>query len=389
MKVAVVGGGLQGIEATYLAHECGWEVLLIDKNSLAPATGLCDEFFLLDVTLEEEKLLKVFEKADLVIPALENDKALKIIKNIKSKVSAPIAFDFEAYEISSSKQKSNTLFESLGVPMPKLWPNCNIPVIIKPVNASGSQGVEKITTVEKLAAFTTQKNFSANNWVIQDFVEGPSYSLEIFGCLGQYFVIQVTDLEMDSNYDCKRIIAPTILNESKQKDFEEIAFKIAQEINLTGIMDVEVIHHQGEFRVLEIDARIPSQTPTAVLKSTGINMLELLAQIYLDNEKPDICLQISGRGVIYEHIKISENIMQVAGEHILTTSGPIYFCSNFFGADEAITNFQHQKSEWVATLIIVAENLNKVWQKREQVIQNIKTYCGITAYQDLLPEGEE
>jgi heterodisulfide reductase subunit A-like polyferredoxin len=37
MLVAVVGGNLQGVEATYLARKAGWEVILIDKNSNAPA----------------------------------------------------------------------------------------------------------------------------------------------------------------------------------------------------------------------------------------------------------------------------------------------------------------------------------------------------------------
>jgi len=40
MIVAVVGGKLQGIEATYLAHKAGWDVLLIDTNPAVPASGL-------------------------------------------------------------------------------------------------------------------------------------------------------------------------------------------------------------------------------------------------------------------------------------------------------------------------------------------------------------
>jgi len=50
MLVAVVGGNLQGVEATYLARKAGWEVILIDKNSNAPASGMCNYFVKGDVT---------------------------------------------------------------------------------------------------------------------------------------------------------------------------------------------------------------------------------------------------------------------------------------------------------------------------------------------------
>ena len=61
MLVAVVGGNLQGVEATYLAKKAGWEVVLIDRRSIVPASGLCDRFIRLDVTGGENlsKTLKI------------------------------------------------------------------------------------------------------------------------------------------------------------------------------------------------------------------------------------------------------------------------------------------------------------------------------------------
>ena len=48
--VAVAGGKLQGVEAAYLAHKAGWEVLLLDREDHVPASGLCDRFIQVDVT---------------------------------------------------------------------------------------------------------------------------------------------------------------------------------------------------------------------------------------------------------------------------------------------------------------------------------------------------
>ena len=52
MLIAVIGGKLQGVEAVYLAQKAGWEILVIDKNPDAPATGLCDKFLKFEFSLE-------------------------------------------------------------------------------------------------------------------------------------------------------------------------------------------------------------------------------------------------------------------------------------------------------------------------------------------------
>ena len=43
MRLAVVGGKLQGTEAAYLAGEAGYEVVLIDRRAERPAAGLAAE----------------------------------------------------------------------------------------------------------------------------------------------------------------------------------------------------------------------------------------------------------------------------------------------------------------------------------------------------------
>jgi len=42
MRVAIIGGRLQGLEAVYLAKKAGWQTLLVDKEAAVPAAGLCD-----------------------------------------------------------------------------------------------------------------------------------------------------------------------------------------------------------------------------------------------------------------------------------------------------------------------------------------------------------
>jgi pyrrolysine biosynthesis protein PylC len=224
-----------------------------------------------------------------------------------------------------------------------------------------------------------------DGWIAQEFLEGPSFSLEVLGSPEGHQTLQVTDLEMDASYDCKRVLAPTALGESEIKQFEEMTLTISKALNLRGIMDVEIILHDGQLKLLEIDARLPSQTPTVVYLSTGINMLELLGGLYSRHSKPKLLSPSSPRGVVYEHLKASPGKLEVSGEHIMANAGPLQLYENFFGADEAITNYEPHRAEWVATLIVTAESRKKAWKKRCGVIEQIRASCSLSAYLDPSP----
>jgi pyrrolysine biosynthesis protein PylC len=401
MLIAVVGGKLQGVEATYLAHKAGWQVQLIDINPAVPASGLCDFFVPMDIT-DEGWLDPVLKDVDMIIPALENREVLDTLFRGCCAAGIPLAFDVDAYAVSSSKPESNRLFKRVGIPMPAPWPECGFPVVAKPGSGSGSEEVRIFHNQQQL-----EERFSHSlppgGWVLQEYMEGPCYSLEVVGVPGDYMPLQVTDLAMDAGYDCKRVSAPTQLSSQQVEQFKKIAVTIAEAIQLKGLMDVEVILHNGQLKILEIDARLPSQTPTVVYKSTGCNILQLLAQYSFNNKK--FCGGPGGsfskappgrrrhhlltgiRGVVYEHIKVSSDTIEVCGEHIMAHAGPLHLLTDFFGADEAITNYAPNRTDWVATLIITGAHREEVWEKRNRIIEGIKAHFQLDKYLDPYPEG--
>jgi pyrrolysine biosynthesis protein PylC len=380
--VAVVGGNLQGVEAAYLAKKAGWEVTVIDRNAVVPAAGLGDRFSRVNITTAKD-LERALKGVDLVIPALENDDALACMERWSKKSEIPFAFDALTYSISSSKLKSDQLFARMDVPTPLPWPECGFPVLAKPSMGSGSQKVGVFHNSEDLHAHQDE---SAEEWVLQEFVPGPSYSIEVIGRPGYYLPLQVTDLQMDANYDCKRVLAPTDLTPSLISEFKKISRLIAEKMTLKGLMDVEVILHDSTLKVLEIDARLPSQTPTAVFWSTGINIIEMLADLFLT--KSNLNRGDSPIGVVYEHIKVTANGLEVSGEHIMSATDALHIRENFFGADEAITNYTPRRQEWVATLIISEKTRETAWEKRCRVISDIRQHFNLDAYQDLNPKQD-
>ncbi len=362
----MIGGNLQGVEATYLAHKAGWEVMVIDKKPAPPASGMCDRFLQLDVTGEKE-LGRALDGVDLVMPALENDEALACLCRVTRDLGVPFAFDPAAYRISSSKSESNRLFSRIGIPTPRPWPECGFPAAVKPVSASGSKGVVIVHSPEEMRAMDAP----LESMVLQEFVPGPSYSIEVVGSDGRYTPLQVTDLEMDEVYDCKRVTAPTTLPADLVREFERIAVDIARALDLSGLMDVEVILNDGELKTLEIDARLPSQTPTAVYWSTGLNMVQLLGELFLHPGKP-IHMGPDQRGVVYEHIRASPDSLEDGGERIMSGADPLHVHPDFFGADEAITNYAAGRDRWEATMIYTGPDIQEARARREAFGSELK-----------------
>ena len=377
MLVAIVGGNLQGVEAAYLAKKAGWEVLLIDKNPQAAASLMCDRFLPLTIRAKRD-LDKAFKQVELIIPAIENNSVFGILKEWSLETGIPLAFDMEAYAISSSKKRSNQMFKDININAPKSWPQCDFPIVVRPDGQSGSRGVKIIHNEKELAANFSIKN-ALNQMVAQEYLEGPSYSIEIIGTPSNYTPLQVTELHMDSDYDCKRVLAPCGLDPVLVNEFEQMAIRIAEHIQLKGLMDVEVILHDGQLKVLEIDARLPSQTPTAVFQSTSINMVKLLEELFLTG-KMNINNTNQPQTAIYEHIKVTNDQIDVLGEHIMSGIGPLKLFQGLFGADEVITNYHPDLNEWVATLILKGKNIEEVIDKKRQIYENIRDKAEQIAY---------
>jgi pyrrolysine biosynthesis protein PylC len=383
MTLAVVGGKLQGIEALYLGHKAGYETVLVDKDRANPARKMCDTYIAMDVCKNRE-WIRAIAGVDLVLPTLENETALHYIRKTAENSGIPVAFDFESYKVTSSKLASNRLFHSLDLPCPQSWPQAGFPVIIKPDNSSGSRGVRVINKREKLLEIITSKK-NESDWVIQEFVEGKSYSLEVIMTPKVCHTYQVTDLHFDTKFDCKRVTAPTELEENLVLELEQMAVSIANALNLRGIMDVEVIRDQNTLKLLEIDARLPSQTPATVFWSSGINMVEQLVVLYTASGQGHLSKNIrreESKSVVLEHIGVCGNRMEVSGEHIMGEGGPLSVHTGFFGASEAITDYPGKNGQWVATIINAGDQVSSAKARRKAVIDRIMEFHGIDVFTD-------
>ena len=384
MKIGIVGGALQGMEAVFLSKKAGFETLVIDRKASAPALSISDGQEILDVTADVDQTKKVLQDCDFVIPACEEIDALRTLDKMMKHLEIPFLFDLDAYAISSSKKRSNEIMAEVGVPLPKPWPECGFPVIVKPSSQSGSIGVSAVEESSGMDAALKIVEDLGDIPIIQEFVSGKSVSIEVIGRGDTARSLITTEVVLDYNYDCKQVVCePGILPKEDDELFADIGKKTAEAIGLKGLMDVEAIYTKKGLRVLEIDARIPSQTPAAIWAATDINILEELAFSALGKS--------TGRKnrnecSVYEHYVVENDNLTTCGEKVFGKIKMPRMEDRFFGADEAITDYVPGKDVWRATVITKGKDPSEVLEKRKAFIRNIMEECCLEEYIDRSPK---
>ncbi len=375
MRLAIVGGKLQGTEAAYLAGEAGYEVVLIDRRAGRPAAGLAHETHVFDVTSDPVRARDLFRSCDAVLPACEDDHTLAFLASFVPGIGVPLLFDLDAYAVTSSKLRSNALFERLDVPRPRAWP-CRFPVVVKPAVGSGSAGVSVVSSEPALELARARLAADGADAVVEEFVSGPSLSIEVVSLGGEAVTLLPTWLEFDAVLDCKRVVAPVDgeggvaafdgagavavssggsiaapaaaapaagggedrVSVATLHGLERAARDLAAGVALGGVMDVEVmVAPDGTPKVIEIDARLPSQTPAAVFHASDVNMVALLAETFAAGRPPAIDAH-ARRGAVYEHVLVANGRVEVLGEHIVGSAGPLSRCDGLYGADVVLTD---------------------------------------------------
>jgi pyrrolysine biosynthesis protein PylC len=357
MRLLVAGGGLQGVEAAFLAKRAGWATALVDKRPEPPARLLAGSFRQMDVLeASDDALASLAAGFDAVLPALEDQEAIDRLAALSRAGAIPVvAIDPEAYRISSSKIRSKALFARLGLPTPEPWrPGAAGPFVAKPSGLSGSRGVRYFESSSELLAAIPDAA-GRDDLVIERKLSGPQYSIEVTAKAGKARAWQATALEMDADSDCRLVLAPAPLPPARRRELAAMAEKIAGEIGLTGLMDLEAILGNDGFSLLEIDARLPSQTPTAVWRSTGVNLLVELVRCYVDlpGPPPPPGPPEARRLALYYHVQIKNGALSGPGEHVMAFKGPLREIEGWPGADFALA--AGGPGDLAATLVHSAE----------------------------------
>lgn len=183
-KILMLGGSAQQIVAIEKAKKLGYETVLCDYLTDNPGQQFADKFYLVSTT-DKDAVLQVAaqERVDGVI-AYASDPAAPTAAYVAEQLQLPTN-PFWAVDILCNKGKFRKFLaeHKFAVPMAVDIQNVkqaqeslqrlNFPVIIKPVDSSGSKGVSVLRTAEGLeqAVETALKFSRCGHVVIEEYVE--------------------------------------------------------------------------------------------------------------------------------------------------------------------------------------------------------------------------
>ncbi len=209
-KLLMLGGGFLQNFVIKKAKDMGYYVYCLDANPNALGFQYADEYAVINIVDEEACLEYAQEKkidgvltaatdfsvltmshiAEVMkLPGINYDSA-KIIKN-KASVRK-LLFDAQADDTGYSYEIAN--INDINEVLPKIV----FPIMMKPVDGSGSRGASK---VEKAEDFENAAKFAMNNSithraVAEPFVDGKEYGVESFVDNGEIHVLAVIQKDM-------------------------------------------------------------------------------------------------------------------------------------------------------------------------------------------------
>ena len=317
-KLLVLAAGILQVPIIKRAREIGYYVIAADGDPNAVGLQYADKQVVANIVNEDEMLaIAREEKIDGVIhPCSE------VSMNVMGRINDEMGLTGVSHQqaiTATNKHLMREAFEKAGAPSPKsfcfenaeeAWKCfCNeLPNdgILKPSRNSGSRGIAKIEKglhkVQFIELFERSKAESRDKSVmLEQFVEGPEFSVEIIVWNGQVNVLTVTDK--------KTTEAPYFveLGHNQPSTFHAKIVEIIKSAAVAGVKALQVNNcachaevkvQDGSAYIMEIGARMGGDFISTVLTrlSTGIDMVAAAIDCAL-NIEPDLTPKAAAQGV--------------------------------------------------------------------------------------------
>lgn len=294
-KILVFGCGELQKSIIGRAHKMGLFVVGIDPCEDAYCKDDVDAFEVVGGQ-DYEGTCAVVEKHGIkAIVTAATDKPLVMMARIAEKYGFPF-YSVETAQWSTDKFQMKHRFELGDVPHAQGRPISKVeeveglvfPVIVKPRDNSGSRGVKLCRNAEELKVSIEEalENSKLDTVLVEEFIEGPEYSIEGLHYDGKSEVIQFTEkktTEFPYNVELGHK-QPANLSEEQKNAIREIVSKIGKTMNFVNCPShTELkINERGIF-VIETSPRLGGDYITSTLTplSTGINLEDQLLYIAL------------------------------------------------------------------------------------------------------------
>lgn len=314
----VLAAGLLQIDVIEKAKSMGYYVLAVDGNPKAPGFNVADKAICADI-VNEETMLKIArdEHVDGVIHPC-SEVSMSVMGRIND-VFGLSGITREQAIRATNKHLMREAFEKGNAPSPKsiltvnaedawrrLQSEFDTDAILKPSRNSGSRGIAKVSrNMDKddfIRAYDEALSESRDHSVlIEQFIEGPEFSIEIIVWQGEIHVLTVTDkkttgaphfVELGHNQ-------PSCFSDADVETLKAAAIAGVKALGVNNCAcHAEAKLMNGKAYLMEVGARLGGDFISTELThlSTGIDMVAAAIDVALGVE-PDLSVKEEPKGV--------------------------------------------------------------------------------------------
>ena len=333
-KVAILGSGPirigQGIEFDYSSVHCvmalkklGIETIVINNNPETVSTDFSISDKLYFEPLTEEDVLNILdkEKPDGVILQFGGQTAIKLAKFLKEKNITTLGTTSDQIDLAEDREQFDALLEKLDIARPKgkgVWNveegleearRLGFPVLVRPSFVLGGQGME-ITHDEDELVFYLKNAFekdSKNPILVDKYLMGREIEVDAISDGEDVLIPGIMEhLERAGVHsgDSITMYPPQHLSDKIRNDVLEYTKKLALEIGIKGMINIQFIEYQENLYVIEVNPRA-SRTVPYISKVSTVPIVDIATRVMLGEKLKDLGY---GTGVFKEPELVSVKV---------------------------------------------------------------------------------
>lgn len=299
-KLLMLGGSLYQTFAIKEAKRLGYYVITADYLPNNPGHKFADEYHNVS-TIDKEAVLALAQELKIDgIVAYASDPAAPTAAYVAEKMGLPTS-PYRSVEILSNKDLFRAYLQEHGFNCPKAMgfteyedalehiDEFTLPVMVKPVDSSGSKGITKLTdwsklqdAVEEALSYSRGKRFLVEEFIVKKGhqISGDAFSVDgklVFHCLGNEFYDPNCDKDFAPLGECW----PFQMDHKYIEDLETQLQRLMSSLGMkSNEYNVEaIVGEDDKVYLLELGARSGgSLIPQVVEHATGINMVTWVIQ---------------------------------------------------------------------------------------------------------------
>lgn len=309
-KLLMLGGAMQQIPAIKAAKDKGYYVITCDYLPDNPGHKFADEYYNVSTT-DQEAVLELASnlKIDGIV-AYASDPAAATAAYVSERLDLP-GNPYESVLVLTQKDRFRACLKANGFNTPeamgfedydtacKHLDEFRFPVMVKPVDSSGSKGVVKILAKEEFAAaFEEAMSYSrAKRIVVEEYIEKKGYQVSGDGfSVDGKLVFTSYGNELYNGNGTREYVAlgefwPSMLTqEMKLKVDAELQRLISVLGMKTSAYNIEVIiDKDDDVYILELGPRNGgSYIPQLIKYATGVNLVDYTLRAALKEDCSDL-----------------------------------------------------------------------------------------------------